>query len=74
MALIEYWSIDPDYDGVTFRSCWQDYRENTDNDHDEYHCVYSASLTVPHKEGGRTACVKAVDVFGFESVVIETLK
>ena len=74
LALIEYWSIDPDYDGVTFRSCWQDYRENTDNDHDEYHCVYSASLTVPHKEGGRTVCVKAVDVFGFESVVIETLK
>ena len=74
LALIEYWSIDPDYDGVTFRSCWQDYRENTDNDHDEYHCVYSASLTVLHKEGGRTVCVKAVDVFGFESVVIETLK
>lgn len=74
LALIEYWSIDPDYDGVTFRSCWQDYRENTDNDHDEYHCVYSASLTVPHKAEGRTVCVKAVDVFGFESVVIETLK
>lgn len=74
LALIEYWSIDPDYDGVTFRSCWQDYRENTDNDHDEYHCVYSANLTVPHKAEGRTVCVKAVDVFGFESVVIETLK
>lgn len=73
LSLIEYWSIDPDYDGTTFRSCWQDYRENTDNDHDEWHCVYSASITVPHKEG-RTICVKAVDVFGFESVVIETLK
>lgn len=73
LSLIEYWSIDPDYDGITFRSCWQDYRENTDNDHDEWHCVYSASITVPHKEG-RTICVKAVDVFGFESVVIETLK
>ena len=23
----KYWSIDPDYDGVTFRSTWQDYRE-----------------------------------------------
>lgn len=73
LSLIEYWSIDPDYDGITFRSCWQDYRENTDNDHDEWHCVYSASIAVPHKEG-RTICVKAVDVFGFESVVIETLK
>ena len=28
LSLIEYWSIDPDYDGVTFRSTWQDYREN----------------------------------------------
>ena len=29
LALIEYWSIDPDYDGEVFRSKWQDYRENT---------------------------------------------
>lgn len=27
LALIEYWSIDPDYDGKVFRSKWQDYRE-----------------------------------------------
>ncbi len=26
LSLIEYRSIDPDYDGVTFRSVWQDYR------------------------------------------------
>src|SRR3989338_2262400 len=32
LALIEYWSIDPDYDGETFRSKWQDYRQNTEND------------------------------------------
>lgn len=36
LALIEYWSIDPDYDGITFRSQWQDYRENTDNDSDHF--------------------------------------
>ena len=70
LALIEYWSIDPDYDGVTFRSLWQDYRENTAMDHDPLHCVYRADLTVPHRES-RTVCVKAVDVFGFESVVVE---
>lgn len=72
LALIEYWSIDPDYDGVTFRSLWQDYRENTAMDHDPLHCVYRADLTVPHKES-RAVCVKAVDVFGFESVVIERI-
>ena len=72
LALIEYWSIDPDYDGVTFRSTWQDYRENTAQDHDALHCVYRADLTVPHKES-RAVCVKAVDVFGFESVVVERI-
>ena len=72
LALIEYWSIDPDYDGVTFRSLWQDYRENTAVDHDALHCVTRADLTVPHKES-RTVCVKAVDVFGFESVVVEQI-
>lgn len=66
LALIEYWSIDPDYDGITFRSRWQDYRENTANDRDPLHCVYTAMLRVPRRPG-RTVCVKAVDVFGFES-------
>lgn len=69
LALIEYWSIDPDYDGITFRSRWQDYRGNTDNDRDPLHVVYQTELLVP-KNGKRTVCVKAVDVFGFESVVI----
>lgn len=73
LALIEYWSIDPDYDGITFRSLWQDYRENTANDGDPLHCVYRAILRVPRKAGRRTVCVKAVDVFGFESMVTETL-
>lgn len=72
LALIEYWSIDPDYDGVTFRSQWQDYRENTENDSDPLHCIYTAVLRVPRKSG-RTVCVKAVDVFGFESMVVETI-
>ena len=72
LALIEYWSIDPDYDGVTFRSTWQDYRENTENDRDPLHCIYTAVLRVPRK-AGRTVCIKAVDVFGFESMVTETI-
>lgn len=72
LSLIEYWSIDPDYDDTTFRSTWQDYRENTSNDSDALHCVYSTRLQVPHKEH-RRVCVKAVDVFGFESQVIITL-
>lgn len=69
LSLIEYWSIDPDYDGETFRSTWQDYRENIDNDSDPLHCIYSTRLTMPHK-AERKVCVKAVDVFGFESQVV----
>lgn len=73
LSLIEYWSIDPDYDGDTFRSTWQDYRENVDNDSDPLHCVYSTRLHMPHK-AERKVCVKAVDVFGFESQVILDVK
>ncbi|MBP6714264.1 MAG: hypothetical protein KA157_10030, partial [Aliarcobacter sp.] len=72
LALIEYWSIDPDFDGITFRSKWQDYRENTANDSDPLHVVYSAKIMVPKKEK-RVVCVKAVDVFGFESMVKEEI-
>lgn len=72
LALIEYWSVDPDYDGVTFRSLWQDYRENTAMDHDPLHCVYQADLIVPHRDS-RAVCVKTVDVFGFESIVVERI-
>lgn len=73
LSLIEYWSIDPDYDGETFRSTWQDYRENVDNDSDPLHCVYSTRIAMPHKDE-RKVCVKAVDVFGFESQVILDVK
>lgn len=70
LALVEYWSIDPDYDGVMFRSRWQDYRENRDSEGDEYHVVTKATLIVPAQKK-RTICVKAVDVFGFESAVVQ---
>jgi adenine-specific DNA-methyltransferase len=68
MALIEYWSVDPDYDGEVFRSVWQDYRGNTDNDGDPYRVTRTARLTgLPKKDGPRRICVRVVDVFGFEA-------
>ena len=71
MALIEYWSIDPDYDGQLFRSVWQDYRGNTENDDDHYRVVTVARLTdLPAKTGPRRVCVRVVDVFGFEAEAI----
>ncbi|TRZ92208.1 MAG: site-specific DNA-methyltransferase [Methanosarcinales archaeon] len=71
LALIEYWSIDPDYDGETFRSKWQDYRGNTENDDDPFRVVKDVRILAPKVKGKRRICVKAVDVFGFESVVVE---
>ena len=71
MALIEYWSVDPDYDGETFRSVWQDYRGNTENDDDPYRVVTVATLNnLPLVSGKRRVCVRAVDVFGFEAEAI----
>ena len=74
LALIEYWSIDPDYDGETFRSKWQDYRQNTENDADEFRVIKKAKLEVPKVSGKRKVCVKAVDVFGFESATVQEVK
>lgn len=69
LSLIEYWAVDPDYDGTLFRSVWQDYRGNTANDGDEYKVIPAAALVLPRKAGARRICVRAVDVFGFESEV-----
>ncbi|MBI4152421.1 site-specific DNA-methyltransferase [Candidatus Woesearchaeota archaeon] len=74
LSLIEYWSIDPDYDEETFRSKWQDYRENTDNDGDEFRVIKKVKLEVPKVKGKRKVCVKTVDVFGFESVAVQEIK
>jgi adenine-specific DNA-methyltransferase len=74
LALVEYWSVDPDYDGEVFRSVWQDYRGNTgdDDDHDPLHVVKKAQLSgLPVKSGARRVCVRVVDVFGFEAEVIK---
>jgi len=70
LALVEYWAVDPDYDGEVFRSVWQDYRGNTDNDSDELRVVTTATLDLPRVDGSRTVCIRAVDVFGFESEVV----
>ena len=70
LALIEYWAVDPDYDGQVFRSVWQDYRGNTANDADALRVVTQAQLTLPRKPGPRKVCVRVVDVFGFEAEVL----
>jgi len=70
LALIEYWAVDPDYDGEIFRSVWQDYRGNTESDDDPLRVVTEAMLALPAKVGPRRVCVRVVDLFGFESEVV----
>ncbi|WP_158502665.1 DNA methyltransferase [Thermacetogenium phaeum] len=62
LALIEYWSVDPDYDGNYFCSRWQNWRKGK-----ERRIRSEARLIVPRVEGIRRIGVKAVDVFGYES-------
>jgi adenine specific DNA methylase Mod len=69
LSLIEYWSIDPEYDDKTFRSIWQDYREN----HDSLKVDRAVVLSLPKVMGPRKVCIKAVDTFGFESVVTKVV-
>ena len=71
LALIEYWSIDTDFDGNVFRSTWQDYRQNTDNDSDALHVVNKVTLPLNNTTG--LIAIRAVDVFGFESEVVEEI-
>ncbi|OJU89878.1 MAG: site-specific DNA-methyltransferase [Burkholderiales bacterium 66-5] len=73
LALIEYWAVDPDYDGQVFRSVWQDYRGNTANDGDALRVVTQAVLNVPASDGPRRVCVRVVDVFGFEAEVVQVV-
>jgi adenine-specific DNA-methyltransferase len=70
LALIEYWAVDPDYDGEVFRSVWQDYRGNAENDGDPLRVVTKAKLNLPYKPETRRVCVRVVDVFGFEAEAI----
>ncbi|MGB4857159.1 MAG: hypothetical protein WBP37_16880, partial [Candidatus Dechloromonas phosphoritropha] len=70
---IEYWAVDPDYDGQVFRSVWQDYRGNTENDGDPLRVVTEACFQTPATPGPRRVCVRVVDVFGFEAEASATV-
>jgi site-specific DNA-methyltransferase (adenine-specific)/adenine-specific DNA-methyltransferase len=69
LSLVEYWSIDPNYDGETFRSKWQDYRENNE----DLRIRRAAKVIVPAITQKTRICVKAVDVFGFESATVREI-
>lgn len=59
-ALIDYWAIDWDYDGKTFRSMWQAIKGN--GKQTKTVITKAESLELP--AGKRTIAVRLVDVFG----------
>ena len=69
LSLVEYWAVDSNYDGEIFRSIWQDYRGNTEKDGDSLHVIRRSVIQASPVTGKRRVCVRAVDVFGFESEV-----
>jgi DNA modification methylase len=73
LSLIEDWSIDPDYDGNEFRSRWQQCRGGKAGGKAGGRTAARAELTVPKKAGRRTIGVRAVDVFGLESLWVKEI-
>ncbi|MDD4260654.1 MAG: site-specific DNA-methyltransferase [Syntrophaceticus schinkii] len=70
LALIEFWMVDPDYDGKVFHSRWQNCRGQRAGN---LRINPRASLLVPKVVGTRRICVKAVDVFGYESMAYQII-
>jgi len=59
-ALIDYWAIDWDYDGKTFKSMWQAIRGNGKR----AQTVVTTATSPELPAGKRTVAVRLVDVFG----------
>src|ERR1700682_1341 len=65
--LIDYGTIDPDYDGKTFRSRWQAFRGNGKQPK-----IVPTSVTLPRGIGGKIA-VRLVDIFGNDASALVTV-
>lgn len=59
-ALIDYWAIDWDYDGITFKSMWQAIRGNGKR----VNTVITTASSPQLPAGKRAIAVRLVDVFG----------
>ena len=68
-ALIDYWAIDWDYDGYTFRSQWQDLRGLGRKTR-----VVTTKTSEKLEEGKRKIAVRLVDIFGNDATAVMELK
>ena len=60
LSLIDYWAVDWDYDGITFKSAWQAMRRMGRN------TVMIPSHTSKDLDGGKlyNVAIRIVDIFG----------
>ncbi len=65
-ALIDYWAVDWDYDGFTFKSQWQAFRGNGR----KAKTVITSATEVLEKKNNRTIAVRVVDIFGNDAAAI----
>lgn len=74
LSLLEYWSVDTNYNGAVFISQWQDFRggREDDNGQKSLSVLEKIELEVP-KLARYNVCVKSVDIFGYEAMAQESL-
>lgn len=74
LSLLEYWSVDTNYNGAVFVSRWQDFRggREDDNGQKSLSVLEKIELEVP-KLARYNVCVKSVDIFGYEAMAQESL-
>jgi len=69
---IDFWAIDFDYqDGQPFEHHWQDYRTRKDR---SLKTISDAGFKKYPKPGKYAACVKVVDVFGYDTSITVEVK
>ena len=63
LSLIEYWAVDPAYDGATFNPVWHSYCGNASRNRHAQWVQTQAVLSLPPHAGERRVRVRAVDIF-----------
>ncbi|MDP3772349.1 MAG: site-specific DNA-methyltransferase [bacterium] len=76
--LIDYWAVDWDYDGLTFKSQWQDLRglgrKTKVVTTEKEHSYPSTVLGTGEKTGKHTIAVRVVDIFGNDATATIDIK
>ena len=64
-ALIDYWAVDWDYNGETFRNDWQTFRTRKNRD-----SATQAGYDYQNAKGDKRIAVKVTDIFGNDGVKV----